>query len=238
MLRAASRLGLVTCCWVLGALAACAEVSGLEDLEFVDEPPACVPVDSATACADLACGTADDGCGGVLACPDTCPTGLTCGAGEVLPGECGCSGAPITPASCTRAYVAMTTGTASAYYVCTLDGGTFATWLESRDFCAAMGAHLAAMPSAEERDIVLSLLDGKKVHVGLDDLVVEGSFVWADGTPLQAADWPNVFAPGEPNDADGAEDCVEMSGDTGKLNDIPCANTNNAIRFVCEAPCG
>lgn len=230
------------CVTALGSAAmlmlGCADISGLDDLEFVDDAPACVPGDPATLCAGIACGAVDDGCGSPLDCPSTCAAGLTCGAGEVAPSTCGCAGVPLAPESCELAYRALSTGEASAYYVCALsNGGEPANWLQARDFCAAMGSALAVLPSVEEHELLFSLLEGRRVHIGLDDMAQEGTYVWADGTPMPADQIPVFFAPGEPNDADGVEDCVEMNGDTAKYNDIPCTGTADAIRFVCESAC-
>jgi hypothetical protein len=47
----------------------------------------CTP--KAGACSSVACGTAADGCGGTVTCPDTCSAPLTCGGGG-KPNACGC----------------------------------------------------------------------------------------------------------------------------------------------------
>lgn len=47
-------------------------------------------------------------------------------------------------------------------------------------------------------------------------------YTWSDGTPLSHTNW----APGEPNDHDGREDCVEMvtngNGSRSSWNDLNC----------------
>ena len=65
--------------------------------------------------------------------------------------------------------------------------------------------------------------------------ITEGTFLWDDGTPVQLTNWNT----GEPNDAGGAEDCIEIIGSlAGKWNDVPCAptatSTIGSYPFVCE----
>lgn len=45
------------------------------------------------------------------------------------------------------------------------------------------------------------------VYIGLDDQKTEGTFSWIDGTPFTFKNW----APKEPNNHKGAEDCAEVS---------------------------
>ena len=42
--------------------------------------------------------------------------------------------------------------------------------------------------------------------IGLSALTTTSGFVWSDGTPVNFVNW----SPGEPNDANGGENCVEQ----------------------------
>merc|ERR1712228_1065301 len=54
---------------------------------------------------------------------------------------------------------------------------------------------------------------------------------WIDGEFVDYENW----APGEPNNAGGGEDCTEIMSETQKWNDLRC-NTKRA--FICEIPKG
>ena len=62
--------------------------------------------------------------------------------------------------------------------------------------------------------------------IGLNDIDVEGTFVWADGTTFDFATESN-FNDGEPNNSDN-EDCVEAFGNNG-WNDLTCDGTRRTV---------
>lgn len=96
------------------------------------------------------------------------------------------------------------------------------TWSAAQDACQANGGSLLELETQAEADALLratgARLGGDRLWIGLHDRAAEGRFVWLDGYPLT----DSSFAPGEPNDAGGAEDCTEMFADGGRWNDIPC----------------
>ena len=64
----------------------------------------------------------------------------------------------------------------------------------------------------------------------------DGNFVWSDGTPLLSSSF--LWAPGEPNDRGGIEDCVvlvvaapQRYQATFVLNDVSCWIQ---LRFICQ----
>jgi hypothetical protein len=65
--------------------------------------------------------------------------------------------------------------------------------------------------------------------IGLTDRQEEGVFAWEDGSPVDYTNW----APGEPNDSNGLEDCVQRAWD-GHWMDVDC---NSWLATVCEDPC-
>ena len=102
-----------------------------------------------------------------------------------------------------------------------------------RTACMAFGGDLVKVDGAAE----IAFITGSDVppsggvggyFIGANDRDAEGQFVWADGTAVVFTNWGE----GEPNDAGGAEDCVEMSVASGIWNDVPCDDR----AFICEAP--
>ncbi len=106
------------------------------------------------------------------------------------------------------------------------------SWQDSRDYCVSLGGDLASIHS-ELVQIALkdAAFDVLFEHwwIGLNDIDVEGEFVWSDGSSLDYSSWND----GEPNDSNG-EDCAHIStwGDGG-WNDIPC---DHAYPQVCQLP--
>lgn len=65
--------------------------------------------------------------------------------------------------------------------------------------------------------------------IGLDDLVTEGVFVWADGRSATQAEQDRVFRGGEPNGGTD-ENCVVFTTSIHAV-DLPCSYEK---RYVCE----
>ena len=63
--------------------------------------------------------------------------------------------------------------------------------------------------------------------IGLNDLGVESSFKWSDGSPVQYTN----YAYREPNDRFKQEDCVEMYRPDGIWNDDHCSKRNP---YICK----
>lgn len=109
-----------------------------------------------------------------------------------------------------------------------------ATWDGARVACAAFAGDLLRFDDAAESASVIAFAEPPPVpaggwFIGLSDSASEGAFVWIDGAGLDFTSW-NA---GEPNDAGGVEDCVEIDPTVGIWNDVPC-DTPRA--FVCESP--
>ena len=105
-------------------------------------------------------------------------------------------------------------------------------WADARDFCASYGYHLLTVNDALENiwaDGVSDTYSNAKWWIGLNDIAVEGTFVWDDGTPLGYTNWH----PGEPNNLGSlGEDCTQFNrwGDQ-TWNDEPCSRS---FKFICE----
>ncbi|MEM9460669.1 MAG: lectin-like protein [Myxococcota bacterium] len=96
--------------------------------------------------------------------------------------------------------------------------------------CAGWAGDLLKLDDQAEQDFVLAepLPGDGQYTIGLNDIEVEGTFVWPDGTVPRFLAW----GMGEPNDALDGEDCVQLSVPAGTWNDIACTT---AGAFICEA---
>ncbi|KAK3577482.1 hypothetical protein CHS0354_026429 [Potamilus streckersoni] len=109
------------------------------------------------------------------------------------------------------------------------------SWEDAQKSCAEEGANLLSIGSAEEKNKVKNELKQKITSqsllqwwVGLRFNRISQEWKWLDGGALVSKITP--FAPGEPNNGSGDEDCGELRFDI-KLNDKSC----NAIRpYICE----
>ncbi|MEK6642826.1 MAG: C-type lectin domain-containing protein [Planctomycetota bacterium] len=83
------------------------------------------------------------------------------------------------------------------------------TWPQAEAEAIALGGHLATIRSSAEDDWLLAtfspMTNRVGVHIGLNDIVTEGSWVWSSGEATSYLHW----GPGEPNSF-GNEDWGEM----------------------------
>lgn len=97
-------------------------------------------------------------------------------------------------------------------------------WTTAENQAIELGGHLATINDAAENEWVRTnvLRCGnvdRRGWIGLNDVAVEGTFVWADGDPSPYRNWST----GEPNNGGAGEDHVEMFGSNGFWNDVPLA---------------
>jgi C-type mannose receptor len=215
------------------ALVGCADVSQLNDFEFVD--PACEPEPTETTCFGVVCGDVLDNCGATVSCPSNCVGIEACEVGGVPANTCGCSSAataPVAGAGCTGPWFGGETD--HAHYVCPKDD-----FEPARAVCQSFGTDLNIVVSIEENTFIQNLipLDGSNAHIGLWDRDcqqadgVPCNLLWVDGSDLSTfSNW----APLEPNNAQGAENCAEMRAGNGQWNDVGCGSRRHVI---CETTC-
>lgn len=103
-------------------------------------------------------------------------------------------------------------------------------YLDAQRACQGRGGALA-MPRDEATNGLLAAYVAQaglaRVFIGISDLDREGTFVFADRSPVQTF---QKWRGGEPNNAHGEEDCVEMEA-SGGWNDVAC---HLPMHFLCE----
>ena len=114
------------------------------------------------------------------------------------------------------------------------------TWVYARNACRVYDMELVSVQSEEEqlwlREVAASYgaeVDPVTWYIGFTDRgSSEGTFRWVDGAEVVYTAW----APGEPNDAGGSEDCTVLNwGETpgADWNDQNCADENP---YICQVP--
>ena len=90
------------------------------------------------------------------------------------------------------------------------------TWAIAELYCQNLGGNLATINDEAEDQVVLTLTDGGSDRwIGLHDQHQEGLFTWADGSSVSYEQW----LPGQPDNRDDVEDCVEYSYNNNGWND-------------------
>src|SRR4051812_22619047 len=114
------------------------------------------------------------------------------------------------------------------------------TFASATTACAGLpGGHLVKITSAAQNTVIANLVAPHDAFIGATDAVTEGTYLWADGTPLVYTH----FRLGEPNNGNGngPENCLVIEG--SKLvpdtwDDRPCTTGISAnagsYAYVCE----
>ncbi|XP_008054777.1 pulmonary surfactant-associated protein D [Carlito syrichta] len=99
---------------------------------------------------------------------------------------------------------------------------------DAQQVCTQAGGQLASPRSAAENAALQQLAtdQNKAAFLSMTDTKTEGKFTYPTGEPLVYSNW----APGEPNNDGGAENCVEIFTN-GKWNDKACGEQRLVI---CE----
>lgn len=109
------------------------------------------------------------------------------------------------------------------------------TFEEASAYCQKHYTHLVAIQNQEEIQYLDSILSHSPFYYWIGIRKIEGQWVWiGTGKPLteEAANW----APGEPNNKQANEDCVEIyikrQRDRGKWNDELCSKLKRALCYT------
>lgn len=105
------------------------------------------------------------------------------------------------------------------------------TWPDAERACVERGGHLATFPTEDEGRAIASAL--------APPTGIQGNFWFGLAEPREhmwlwvSSEVPSFgrWAPGEPNDAGGGEDCAEWISAAGTWNDLSC---DEVRPFVCE----
>jgi hypothetical protein len=100
------------------------------------------------------------------------------------------------------------------------------SWVEARSSCQDWGGDLVEITTPEENELIAAEVGGS-VWIGANDRQNEGQMVWGSGAPVDYATW----APAQPDNFQGAENCVESRAPDGLWNDAPCGGAKGAL---CE----
>ncbi|XP_071824781.1 macrophage mannose receptor 1-like isoform X2 [Apostichopus japonicus] len=114
-------------------------------------------------------------------------------------------------------------------YYLSAGANTRLSWTDANTWCMDNGGYLVSIHGRDEQDKLIyyaSAYSYSSHWIGIREYDISGTYVWADSTPLDFENW-NV---GEPNDANGEEQCAEMYSD-GLWNDVNC---ENALTFICK----
>jgi len=104
------------------------------------------------------------------------------------------------------------------YYVST----SSYTWVNANAHAQANGYELVSIHSAAENNFLTGKVSPDP-YIGLNDVAVEGTFVWSDGTPVDYLNWQ----PGEPNGGTSANGVEIWS--IGTWNDAVNSQTRQYI---------
>lgn len=113
--------------------------------------------------------------------------------------------------------------TCSLYFI----NPQFMSGPQAQSYAQTFGANLISVQSASENADLLQALSnqgyaGQVIWIGFTDAAVEGTFVWYDNAPVTYSNW----APGEPNNSGGNENCTQIYPD-GTWNDLNCTGYNS-----------
>lgn len=106
----------------------------------------------------------------------------------------------------------------------------YVSWQDAQNHCRALGKgwDLASVLNDKELVELRALLGDQKCWIGLNDIMTNKQWQWSDGSAYKYKHWN----PGEPNDNNNEEHCVEMTGEvdekTGGWNDLRCSQVQDA----------
>ncbi|NXG45665.1 CL17A protein, partial [Psilopogon haemacephalus] len=128
---------------------------------------------------------------------------------------------------CTRCPPGWLQFARTCYYFST----TTKSWLQAKDSCAELNAHLVIVDSEQENKFLANqIMENRVFWLGLADMHREGHWQWLGDASLALSFWNR----GEPNNAGHkGEDCATIFS-SGFWNDVSCANSE---AWICERGC-
>jgi hypothetical protein len=199
---------------------------------------ACMPLEDLSSYSEG--GTAAGGTQGGGSTQEVPETGGSAGNGDVLPGElldagAGTGGAALGDAGLLAAADAAPapSGPCSGSgevagpdgQRCYFIASQALAWGAAQQACAEWGGHLVTLDSSDE-DTFLATQTTQDLWLGLNDVTLEGTFVWEDGSSVGYTHWASM----EPNNS-GDSDCAEKRGSNGFWYDQQCLSSQI---YACE----
>ncbi|XP_068505832.1 galactose-specific lectin nattectin-like [Syngnathus scovelli] len=146
---------------------------------------------------------------------------LLCGISGLLTGAWSAKIVPVKGNSCPKGWTQLDC-------FCYIYESEIRSFADAESVCNILGGNLVSIHNELENALVLELIraaDGEVdgAWIGLNDAVLEGDFMWIDGSDV---DFTN-FDGGAPS---GAGDCVAMVTNAGEWVDAPCPIE---LSYVC-----
>ncbi|XP_050958647.1 ladderlectin-like [Labeo rohita] len=102
-----------------------------------------------------------------------------------------------------------------------------ANWIIAERSCQSLGGNLASVHSTIEQEFLLNLCPSSTYcWIGAHDGSHEGQWLWTDGTPFDFAH----FTPGQPDNYQGNENCLQLNWPTNRWNDARCTIS---LAYIC-----
>ncbi|XP_012586939.1 PREDICTED: C-type lectin domain family 4 member K isoform X2 [Condylura cristata] len=108
------------------------------------------------------------------------------------------------------------------------------TWYSAQQVCVSESSHLASVTSDSEQEFLYKRAGGVFYWIGLTKAGSTGAWTWVDNTPFNSAQSMRYWAPGEPNNSDNNEHCVNIKlSSLQSWNDASC---DSKLHFICKRP--
>ena len=105
------------------------------------------------------------------------------------------------------------------FYVAPYGNAQTLSYNDATSACRAFGAQLAKLTDSKEEEFLESLYDGsKQIWIGLNDIDIEGSFVWPDESTPTYTNWQDQKNNNE------EKDCIMKNKDDKKWTSSHCTN--------------
>ncbi|KAG8518746.1 C-type lectin domain family 4 member K, partial [Galemys pyrenaicus] len=108
------------------------------------------------------------------------------------------------------------------------------TWYSAQQACVSKKSHLTSVTSDKEQEFLYKTIGEVPYWIGLTKEGSTGAWTWADDTPFNRAQSMRYWIPGEPNNAQNNEHCVNIKlYSLQSWNDCSC---DLKFPFICKKP--
>ncbi len=116
-----------------------------------------------------------------------------------------------------------------------------ATWPNAKTAAEAAGGTLAGIEDAAENAYIMSIIGSEIVHIGLNDIVQEGTLEWLNGEPTTYQNFSGINQNSEDKDYtvfyfwDGKWDYINDGVWKKYLMEIPCGGSSSPVNITQSA---